>query len=354
MNGWIVVSMIVLSILILMFGGCVEKGSPLDIFVTAMSLVENSQNAEALRQLDSAIEKDKEFSLAYSLKGDIYRQMRQYEDSAKAYEKATELNAWSFHDFYHLGNVYQAMMDFQQAANAYARACELDPDNFDAHINAARCYSSLSIYDSTLLFAERAEQLNSEDAELYRILGDAYKGKEDNARTITAYKRVLEIDSSDTEIIILLAAAYLRDKQAQPAKELLLTAMEEMPQNPAVHRQMGYYHLLEYENVAKIYNEQAGQEGVNAQYLETLVSQGKELTDQAIQYYSKAIELDENDWDAHRGLGVSLIINGKQADGTIGSATRLQAIEHWRKSLQIDPDQPNAEKLRQLIAKYKD
>ena len=69
--------------------------------------------------------------------------------------------------------------------------------------------------------------------------------------------------------------------------------------------------------------------------------------------YSKAIEIDQKDWDAHRGLGVAYILKGKTESGKVDSQLKDKAIYQWRRSLQINPNQIRGDKLRKLIAKYK-
>lgn len=353
----IVLFMALSSILLSVFGGCggASSGgnSPLDLYVRAVGMRDNNENDEAIKHLDSAIKKDEEFSLAYSLKGDIYRETQQNEKSAEAYEKATELNAWSLHDFFYLGKVYETMMKFAQAVKAYVRACELDPEHVEAHVNAAKCYNKIEAYDSAITYGQLAEQLAPDNAELQQILGDAYVGMEDHEQAVNAYKRAMEIDSANPEIMTSLAVVYLKTQRDEPAKELLLSVIELDPQNGKAHRNFGYYYLREYEKVAKHYRDSFGQPGVEKEYLESLVAQGDELTAEAVFYYRRAVEIDETDWDANRGLGVALIIDGKQPDGSIEESAKLQAIEYWRRSIQLNPDQPRVQRLRELIAKYR-
>ena len=62
---------------------------------------------------------------------------------------------------------------------------------------------------------------------------------------------------------------------------------------------------------------------------------------------------EDSDWDAHRGLGVAYIIEAKSSDEGINQDVKEKAIFHWRTSLQINPDQPRADRLRKLIAQYR-
>jgi tetratricopeptide (TPR) repeat protein len=73
---------------------------------------------------------------------------------------------------------------------------------------------------------------------------------------------------------------------------------------------------------------------------------------ESVASYSKAVEIDDQDWESHRGLGVAYMLKGKNEDGTIDGALKAKAIQQWRLSLEINPDQPKSEKLHKLIQYY--
>ena len=99
------------------FAGCTQSKQAVNLYVDAVMLQEMDQTDEALEKLNTAVEINPKFSLAYSLLGDIYQGMDQYEQSAGAYEKATELNPWSFHDFFNLGRVRQILKEYALAVD---------------------------------------------------------------------------------------------------------------------------------------------------------------------------------------------------------------------------------------------
>jgi tetratricopeptide (TPR) repeat protein len=74
--------------------------------------------------------------------------------------------------------------------------------------------------------------------------------------------------------------------------------------------------------------------------------------DKSMESYSRAIEIDDKDWDSHRGLGVAYMVKGKNEDGTIDQILKDKAIQQWRLSLEIKPDQPNGERLLKMIEYY--
>lgn len=327
--------------------------SVVDLYIDAVMLSEMQENEQAVAKLDKAVEKNENFSLAYSLRADVYQQMGQYEKSAESYQKAAQLNAWSFHDFFSLGKVRQVMKQFARAVQAYVRACELQPDHLQAHINTAKCFNEIQQYDNALLYGRRAEQLNPDVVELQEALGDIYESKKDHAQAISSYKRALELENNNPRVMTSLAVAYLRAEQTDPAKELLESAIELDSQNGKAYRHLAYCYLRLYEAKAQAHQEAAGADGAEQSYLDSLYRSGAEMVALAIDNYTRAIDIDAQDWDAHRGLGVAYIIKGKTSEGRVDQALKDKAIMHWRTSLQTNPDQPRGDRLRKLIAKYR-
>lgn len=307
---------------LLVFGGCGQEQRSVDLYVDAVMLKELNENERAVEKLNSAVKLNKRFSLAYSMLGEIYQETEDYEKSAASYEKATELNPWSFKDYFNLGRVYQIRKKSEQAAKAYAKACEIKPDYIEAHINAAKSCYEIKDYNSALIYGERAEKIDPNVGEIPKMLGDIYDSQKDYDRAIAFYKRALEIDSNNPEIMTSLAVAYLKTGRISIAQELLTSVIQIQPDNNTAYKHLGFCCL-----------------------------QLKDA-DKSVESYSRAIEIDDKDWESHRGLGVAYILKGKNGDGTIDDTLKVKAIQQWRLSLGIKPDQPNRERLLKLIQYY--
>lgn len=310
---------IIISGALVFAAGCATRQQAVDFYVDAVTLRENNDNQEALRKLNKAVEIDKNFSLAHSLLGEIYEQMSNYPRAADSYENATKLNPWSFKDYFSLGRVYQTMKDFAHAVNAYRRAAQLKPDHFEANLNTAECLYQIKNYDEALAYGKKAELINPDIAELQQLLGQIYDAQKDYDKSVDSYKRALEINSNDPAVMISLAVAYMRTDRTEPAKELLTAVTRLQPDNSSAWQYLGYCFLR--------------------------------LNDlnQAIVNYRKAIEINSRDWEAYRGLGVAyMLVSIKDEDDGL----KTQAVELWRQSLSIKPDQPKRERLVQLIEKY--
>jgi hypothetical protein len=74
--------------------------------------------------------------------------------------------------------------------------------------------------------------------------------------------------------------------------------------------------------------------------------------DKSIESYNRALAIKEQDWDAHRGLGVAYIFKSKKDDGTVDQDLKAKAVQQWKRSLSIKPDQPKNQRLRNLVDQY--
>jgi tetratricopeptide (TPR) repeat protein len=290
--------------------------------------------------------------LAYSLLGEIYMKIQQYDNSAAALEKATELNPWSFKDFFNLGRVYELMERFAEAVRAYSRAAQLEPQDLQANIGAARSYYKIEDYPNASLFAEQAEQLAPNDSEVHELLGDIYGKTNDYEQAIPSYKRALELDSNNPDIMTSLAVAYLKTKRPSPAYELLKTVVQIQPANEQAHKYLGYISLVLYLEDKNAYEAEQQSASPDEVMVESLKRSMANYLDESVASYEKAVALDEQDWDAHRGLGVAYIWKATTAAGGIDEALKEKALQQWRRSLEINPQQTYRDTLLRYIRIY--
>jgi len=68
-----------------------------------------------------------------------------------------------------------------------------------------------------------------------------------------------------------------------------------------------------------------------------------------IESYGRALEIDDKNWEARRGLGVAYMLKALSDEDQV---LKAKAVEQWHLSLDIKPDQPRRERLLRLIRKY--
>jgi len=351
-NARFVTCIFITSLALLFFVGCADEQRAVELYVDAVMHNELDENEQAIEKLNTAVGLNRRFSPAYSLLGEVYEKLKDYDKSAASYEKAAKLNPWSFRDYFNLGRVYQIMKKFAEAIRAYNYAIGINPGHRDSHINTAKCYYELKDYDNALMSAARAEQIDPNSIEIQKVLGDIYESRKNHDRAITSYKRALEVDSNDVEIMTSLAVTYLRTGRSEAAEELLASVIQVRPDDNNVYKHLGYCYLQLRQPLGEEYK-LLQQTSKDAAAMASLAEKMDQLLNKSIISYERAIEINDNDWDAHRGLGVALMlraINTKEAMKK--NRLKAEAIGHWHRSLDIKPDQPNRERLLKYIQLY--
>ncbi len=120
-------------------------------------------------------------------------------------------------------------------------------------------------------------------------------------------------------MLLPLGVAYAKAGQYDKARQVLLAVTQMRPEDGTALRHLGYCFI----RLGDI--------------------------DQAVQAYQRSIDLDINDWEAHRGLGVACMLKARQ---TADRQWETRALEHWRRSLAIRPDQPKRDVLEKLIREH--
>ena len=175
-----------------------------------------------------------------------------------------------------------------------------------------------------------AEKIDPQRSEPQLLIGNVHEANTNLVEAIASYKRAMEIDGSQTDNMVSLARAYLKTSQYDPAKELLDSAIAIDPQNALAYRHLGFAYL-------KLHD-----------------------LDKAIGNYEMSAQLNRNDWENQKALGVAYMIKAmkknndkrlKVIDNNEVRSLKAKAIEHWKISLELNPNQPN---LTEFLMLYSD
>ncbi len=310
--------------------GCTSSSSRVDTSAAIRYYVKSQglSDDEALAELNKAIQADPNLTMAHVATGDIYRKRCDWELARRAYEAACMSNPYYFRPHYNLGVVYQSLAEaagasklyqeyLQKACQIYLRATVLEPTDYDANLNLSACYFQLGKYEQAQQYCEAAVKADDSRAEAYANLAVIFDSQNKLWEAIKAYKQSLERDSHQPKLHMNLGATYVRQGFLKDAVASFEVAAREDPNSPAPYEQMGscYYRMNDLPK--------------------------------ALEAYRKAAQLDPHSAEAMRGLGIALMtqfVNDKSQP-----ALRDQAVDAWKKSLELKPDQDD---LRKLLDKY--
>jgi tetratricopeptide (TPR) repeat protein len=314
-NKVIVVGLAILLAGLCSLPGCSQPRPVLDQYLDAVALRELGQEELAIEKLNDVLAADPDFTVAYVELGKAYEATGNYQKALAAFRRAARLDTWSFENHLSLARTCEKLAEYPEAAAAYARAAELNSKSFEAVLGAARCYLMVGQYLKSLTYCELAEQADK-PREVLPVLARVYEGQKDYEQAIRVYRRLLALNENDPNVLLSLGVAYTRAGQFEPARLVLTAVTQVRPHDGVAYRHLGYCSI----RLGNI--------------------------DQAVQMYQKSIDFDSNDWEAHRGLGVACMLKARQ---TADRRWQVKALEHWRRSLTIRPDQPKHTILEKLI-----
>lgn len=272
----------------------------------------------ALREFERAIELNPLLTRAYIGAGDQYRELGDPGKAEEKFTQAVKLDPNNPRIHFKRGQVLQMLGRVSDAIRAYLTSLELDPTDPLANINVSVAYMQAEEPSRARPFAERAVFLDPNSAPARINLGSIYAAMNEHRRAVDEYQQAAElVDPISPELLVNLAEslrALGEDAQVVNVLDQLLRTSE----SPLAWERRGaaLFRLGDY--------------------------------DGAMNSFSRALEIDPKHYPALNGLGVYKLNQFLWSKNTDTTALR-EALEHFRKSLQIEHRQP---KIRELLSRF--
>lgn len=271
----------------------------------------------ALAAFALALESNPRLVQAHLGMGDIWKSKGDYPSATRSYEQAVRIAPGSFAAQYGLGLVLQLDGKVEESIRPYLQALTIDPHSAAANRNLASAYLQLNRPSDALPYARRAAQLATEDQAAWANLGAVLSllGRYDEA--IDAYRNAVELGEMAEPILLGLAEAHLKMGHYDRAMATLEALVRRAP-SAAAYERMG------------------------------LTRFKQRFYEQALANYRQALTLAPEDTASLNGVGACLMTMYIQS-GMKDQSVREQALEAWRKSLQLNLDQP---RIIDLLSRY--
>ncbi|HEV2292561.1 MAG TPA: tetratricopeptide repeat protein [Tepidisphaeraceae bacterium] len=289
-------------------GGQSSPPRAIERYVEAVRAKERGDTDAAIGALERATEANPNLTMARGLLGDLYRAEGEYEKATAQYEALVRLDPYSALNHYKLGVSYQFLQRLRESANAYLRAIELDPKDADAHMNLALVYLAMGQLDDAVRYAERATLLDPSSAVAFSNLGVVLEARGDFARAESAYRRSLDLDSTQIETLLNLGANLIKQGKSADAVSIMERVLQQSD-TPQIRKRYG----------------------------DALARAGK--YDEAVKQYEAALAKDPRYYPAMNEIGWVRIAEYRKGL-ELEDAKRITALQMWRKSLEVNPNQP--------------
>lgn len=273
---------------------------------------------EALTRFRELLAENPTITPAYLGMGDIYIEQQDYERAEPAFARAARLEPRNFEAQYGHGLALQMLGRFVEAIRAYQRALTINPEHPKANLNLATSFLQIQEARSALVYAERAVQTDQQNGPARVNLGSIYEQLGRNTEAIDQYLIAMELMEEDTAPLMLNLINVLgRERRFQEAVNTAEHLVRVEPSANAYERlAWGYFRVGNY--------------------------------DKSIEAYREAVTYDPRHWPSWSGIGVNALNTWLLSDRTDRAAFR-EARDAFRRSLQINPDQP---RLVTLMSNY--
>ena len=283
----------------------------------ARDRIDRGDYQAALTMFQEVLRENPKIADAWVGVGDAKSGMKAWSEAEKAYGNAVDLDNGNFEANFGRGKALQLMNRLVDAIRSYHRALLIKPEDFDTNLNMATAYLQLDQSTSAVTYAERAVKLKPESGPARINLGVAYERCGRPADAVMQYETAAELMEPTPQLLTNLLNAYAQSKRYREAVNTATLLVRVAP-NAGSHERLGwaYFRMGDY-----------------ARSLES---------------YRESVRVDPQHWPGWNGVGVNLMNTWLQS-GRKDAAQLEQARSAFRRSLQINPDQP---KLQKLLATY--
>ena len=269
--------------------------------------IRNEEQQNAIDLALKALELEEGDYTFYYIIGTAYMSIKNFEESVKYLEKALKLKPEHPQLYNNLGTSYVTIGDLDKAYENFIKATEYDPDNSLTYFNIASILQLKGKHEEACEYFEKAYSLSPEDSYLVALaLSETKCEKYDSA--ITHYKTLISHHPEKDIYQYNLACCYEMKGDYTYAVGILAHLVMLNPKSVSMAQKLAniYVKIDKPAQAKEIYEKILLQGNVNEElYYEfahvcLLIND----TDKAEKILKKVVELNPNQAQAHKDLGV--------------------------------------------------
>lgn len=316
--------------------------------------IANMSDEEILKVLDIKIHQDPDNAKLYYDRAKVLMRMSQSEADSKQSQvrvsraindlmKATRLDDDEFDYYILLGDAYFANGDIEHSYSTFEKALELDPKSTEATLKLGEIAFYGRDYDRAMDHLSKVTAADKDNRSALMMKSFIYMETGDTTNATVLLRKVCDLYPDFPQAFETLGSLYA-DKLNPMAVEYLNTAIRLDPQNtnPLYCLAMYYQNKNNADQAEELYkrildiNANNQDAWHNRGYIECFYNGNYDL---AIEYFTKAIQINNRFLEAHANRGCAYELKGDRANAEIC----------FRTALHIDPDfQPAVDGLSRL------
>ncbi len=274
-----------------------------------------------------------------------------YKKAAEQFEKALSMDPTYSQAALFLGRSWQGLFEMEKAVLFFRKAVEIDPDYLEARAGLGGLLLDTGSVDESIRQFHAVLQRNPEHSTALYLLAQAFRMKDSYAESIAAARKAIQLTPRNAEAHFWLAESLRMSNSLEEARQEYLSYLKLSDFESKLGGKINYYVLGFLVGMGK--KKRAAQEDIWKD-LRSLAYFGLgdcyrllRQPDLSIDYYRKSLALDDQDPQAHYGLGLALCLKAEISQST---DTLSEARSHFETMLKINSDLAQADKARKYMA----
>ena len=251
---------------------------------------------------------------AYVLKGKIYINLNQFENSLNSFSRSIKLGENSIEVLYGLARAYKEMYKFDQALKYYNKALKLEP-TAKSHYLLAKCLYSMGKKEYAIEIYDKAIKINPNYVEAYFNKGICLSNINLKLEAINMYNKVIELNPNFVDAYFQRGYCYYNLKRYQKAMQEMNKVLELDHNYYQAYYEKGFcFQKMKRYEEAIIEISKAIQQNKNfekAYFQRGYCCEIINDYNSAIEDYKKVIELNQNSYKVYFRLGLCYLYKKK-------------------------------------------
>ncbi|MCX7117736.1 MAG: tetratricopeptide repeat protein [Legionellales bacterium] len=288
------------------------------LLLKARQLDDDGQLPQAILCYEELLQSAPEHLEALCCLAEIYAKLNDMPNTILMLSRALALNTADPRLHNNLANAYKKSHDLDKAFHHYLNALQIDPQYAEAHHNLAILYAQLGEIPQAIEHYQITLQISPDFWPAHHHLGLLFLKQNEFEDAMTQFKQVLATHPSHLEAHFYIGVLHLEASQARRCT----TSSNSLQEIPSYALRAPSPHVLGEGNKEGSYSEanelleaeQAFQQVLetNPEHIQAIINLGvislkREEGQQAIEHFTHALALDNNDQDARNNLAATFM-----------------------------------------------
>lgn len=168
----------------------------------------------------------------YTLLGDLYQQLGQFNKAKSYLRKALQISPNNGETYFYQGEMAAKMADTSTAILLYKQVLGLKPSFLPAYLKLVQVYTNLKDYDTALMYGSEAIKYHRSNASLYLQIGNTYQSAWKADSAIINYAKAITLDTNLVEASFNTGIIYFKSRAYRFALPFFERSFRHNPKYP--------------------------------------------------------------------------------------------------------------------------